>query len=73
MLPLPELAIPLKTALTLGFYVTVAVYALFTFVMYYHWSEYSLDDTVTKITLTFYLLTTLPLVLCLGALTFFIL
>lgn len=73
MLPLAELAIPLQTALTLSFYLAVAGYTIFTFVMYYHWNEYSLEGTVTKVTLIFYLLTTLPLVLCLGILTFFVL
>lgn len=72
MLPLAELAIPLKTALTLVFYLTVAAYTIFTFIMYYHWNEYSLDGTITKITLVFYFLSTLPLIICLGILTFFI-
>ncbi len=73
MIPLTELAIPLKTALTLSFYLALAGYTIFTFVMYYHWKEYSLEGTVTKITLGFYFLTTVPLMICLGVLTFFVL
>ncbi len=73
MNPLAELAIPLETILTLVFYLTVAAYTIFTFIMYYHWNEYSLDNTVTKITLVFYLLSTVPLIVALGILTFFIL
>lgn len=72
-LPLLEHMIPLHTLLTLGFYVALGGYTVFTFVMYYHWNEYSLETTVTRITLGFYFLSTLPLVVCLAVLTFFIL
>ena len=70
---LSELTIPLHTALTLVFYLVVAGYTIFTFIMYYHWNEYSLDNKVSRITLLFYFLTTLPLVICMGLITFFIL
>lgn len=72
MLPLDELTLPLETVTTLGFYLALATYTVFTFIFYYHWNEYSLEPGVTKITLIFYLLSTVPLIACLGILTFFI-
>lgn len=59
-----------KTILILVFYLMTAVYAIFSFILYYHWNEYSIDSVVTKKTLIGYFVITLPLLLALGLIAF---
>lgn len=66
------LSLPLHKIFTLGFYLMAAVYIIFTIIMYYHWNEYGIDEAVTKTTLITYLVTTVPLIIILGLMTFFI-
>ncbi len=64
--------IPVQTLVTFGFYGAVAVYLIFTTVLYFHWSQYSTDGGVSRITTLAYLFTTLPLITILGVATLFI-
>lgn len=67
-----ELSVSLTTVhtvISLFFLVTVGVYALFSFILYYHWNEYSVDHTVSKVTGIAYLLTTIPLLVVMGIMT----
>lgn len=52
----------LKTMMTLGFYLLAALYVIFSVVFYYHWTEYALDVRIRRLSITLYLLTTLPLI-----------
>ncbi len=61
---------PLNTILIFVFYLMTGIYAVFSFVLYYHWNEYALDATVTKNTLVAYFAITLPLLLALGLIAF---
>lgn len=67
-----ELTLPTHTLITLGFYGITGLYAVFTLILYYHWQQYSVDATVSRITWLLYLITTAPLIVALGGLTFFI-
>jgi hypothetical protein len=66
------ISIPFHTLATFGFYTATGVYLIFTTVLYFHWHEYSIDSSVSKITALTYLFTTLPLITILGVATFFI-
>jgi hypothetical protein len=66
------LPIPLHSIIILTFYIITGLYATFSIIMYYHWNEYSTDSTMSRLTLFLYLGTTLPVLLLLGGLTFFI-
>ncbi len=66
------LPIPLHSIIVLTFYIITGLYATFSIIMYYHWNEYSTDSTMSRLTLFLYLGTTLPILLLLGGLTFFI-
>ena len=59
-------ALPIHSIVLLGFYVAVAVYVLFTAIIYYHWNEFSTDAGVSKITLVAYFGTTLPILAIAG-------
>lgn len=63
---------PLKDLATLGFLLTLGFYTLFSFILYYHWHNFSPDQAVTKITYIFYAVLTLPLVLILSIMTLII-
>jgi len=52
------------------FYAVVAIYVIFTAIMYYHWQQYGTNVKVTWITGVTYLATTLPLVLIMSILVF---
>jgi hypothetical protein len=71
MANLPDLTstLPLDTIISLGFFGASALYIVFTTILYYHWDEYSINDTVTKTTMVLYLFTTLPLIVVLGIVT----
>ncbi len=56
----------IKTALTLAFYLLFGLFAVFTGVIYYHWTAYTANKTVTGITLVTYMALTLPLLLIMG-------
>lgn len=58
---------PLKVSLNLVFYLVVGFFAIFTAIIYYHWSNYAMEKTVSRITLIAYLICTLPLILIMGA------
>lgn len=64
---LPKMAFaPLFTihmALPFVFYFLVGFYAIFTAILYYHWSSYSDDLKVATATYVAYLAITLPLVI----------
>ena len=63
------LALPLHEMATMGFYIIAMIYIVFSAILYYHWKEYSIDDTISKITLITYLITTIPLILAMGITT----
>lgn len=64
--------LPLKTFISLGFYLMMIFYIIFTAILYYHWNNYSVDPGVTKITYIFYLIITVPLITILGIITLII-
>jgi hypothetical protein len=75
MIDLPDLSgihVPLHTLVLLGFYTATGLYTVFSMIMYYHWNEYSTDEAVTRITTILYLVTTAPIILTIGIITFFI-
>ncbi len=62
----------LHNLVSLGFLLTLGLYALFSFIMYYHWKEYSVEPKMTNITLALYFLTTIPPLFILGIMTLII-
>ena len=50
------------------FYVVIAIYVVFTAVLYYHWQQYGTNAKVGWITGVTYLCTTVPLVCLMGIL-----
>lgn len=58
---------PLDYLLTLVFYLLFGFFALFTAILYYHWTTFAADKVVSRITLVSYMLCTLPLLLLMGA------
>ena len=64
--------LPLQNLLTLGFLLTLGLYAVFSFIMYYHWNEYSVEPKITSLTLFLYFISTVPLLLILGIMTLII-
>ncbi len=65
-------SLPLHEVVLFGFYMVTGLYVIFSMIMYYHWNEYSTDTAVTRITTILYLVTTVPLILSIGILTYFI-
>ena len=65
-----DLDIAILPFLKIGFYLILMFYIVFTAILYYHWNEYSMDEKVTRITMIFYLSTTLPLLAFMGILAF---
>ena len=63
-----EQTLPLNSSvlLTLGFYFLMMLYVIFSTILYFHWSQYSLEIKVTNLTLSLYALFTLPLVAIMG-------
>lgn len=57
---------PIKTILQLTFYLLVGIFAIFTAVLYYHWTNYALEKTVSSTTLIAYAICTIPLILIMG-------
>lgn len=62
----------LDSVTSIIFLVMVGMYAIFSAVFYYHWQTYSTDLKVTGLTFLLYLGSTLPLLLFLATMTFFI-
>jgi len=55
-----------------GFFLVLILYTIFSIVLHYHWHKYNINNQITNMTLTFYFIFTVPLVLSLGLITFFI-
>jgi len=55
-----------------GFFLVLIIYTIFSIVLYYHWHKYNINNQITRMTLTFYFIFTVPLILSLGVITFFI-
>jgi hypothetical protein len=64
-----NLSLQLSFVIPLCFYLVTALYGIFTFIIYYHWKEYSIDPKVSKITAILYTILTAPLIAALGLLT----
>lgn len=60
----------LGTILLLVLYLMIAFYAIFSFILYYHWKEYSIDANTTKKTLLSYFIITIPLLLALSLIAY---
>ena len=58
--------LPLKSILEVIFYVLVAVYAIYSAVLYYHWQSFSIDLKVSGFTMVLYFAGSIPLVLTMG-------
>lgn len=57
---------PLGDIASLLFLVAVGIYIIFSVIIYYHWISYSIENTVSRITLIAYALCTLPLLFIMG-------
>lgn len=57
---------PLKTILSLSYYILLGLFAAFTAVIYFHWTTYATDKAVSRFTLVAYMIFTLPLLLIMG-------
>jgi len=64
--PLIQELPPIKTILSLAFYCLFGLFAAFTAVIYYHWTSYAAEKTVSRFTLVAYMVFTLPLLLIMG-------
>lgn len=71
---LPEfgMQLTLDSLTSIVFLMIVGIYAIFSAIFYYHWQTYSTDIKVTGVTFLLYLGSTLPLLLFLATMTFFI-
>jgi|GEM_PF-886418 hypothetical protein len=56
-------AFSLHSTLLLAMYLTAGTYAIFSAVLYYHWSTYSTDQQISRITLITFFVSTFPLLL----------
>jgi hypothetical protein len=65
MLPAADIA-------TFFFYAIVAIYAIFTGVLYYHWNTYTSDKAVAALTYTAYFIITIPLMLTISGSIFLV-
>jgi len=63
---LTHLSFPIKTIVTLAFYVFLIVYIIFTTVFYYHWQSYSMSKPATITTYAAYFTLTLALLALMG-------
>ncbi|PIW97045.1 hypothetical protein COZ82_01715 [Candidatus Kaiserbacteria bacterium CG_4_8_14_3_um_filter_38_9] len=68
----PVITISLTFIAKLAFYLTVTIYAIFSGVLFYHWENYSTNNSVTKITYLTFLVITLPLLFIMIIYLFFI-
>jgi hypothetical protein len=75
MIGLPDITtvtVPLPVLAQFGFYIVTGLYAVFTMILYYHWNQYSTNAAMSRLTTVMYLIITLPLIIMIGILTFFI-
>ena len=63
---LPHFSFPIKTIVTLAFYVFAIIYIIFTTVFYYHWQSYSMNKSATIVTYVAYFTLTLSLLAVMG-------
>ena len=52
--------------MTLGFYVFMIFYVIFSVILYYHWMQYAVDTRVRNLSLLLYFVSTVPLLGLLG-------
>ena len=65
--PLASQLPPLEMVLDLVYYISLGFFAVFTAILYYHWTSYATEKAVARITLIAYMIATLPLLLVMGA------
>ena len=63
-----SLMLPIDTLMQLAFYVILGIYAVYSAILYYHWSAYGTDVKVTLLTLILYFAITVPLLIVMGIL-----
>ncbi len=64
-------SINLVPLLQIGFYLIAIVYAIFTAILFYHWQNYSISNSVTIQTYIAYALCSAPLLLIMATIAFF--
>lgn len=68
---LPDIALipmlPGADIVSLIFYLVLGFYAIFTGILYYHWSAYSSDPKISFVTYVAYLAITIPLVIVMAS------
>jgi hypothetical protein len=64
------LQISITTIVKMVFYFVLGAYAIFSGILYYHWSSYGTDVKVTLYTFIVYFFTTIPLFIIMGILAF---
>lgn len=62
----------IKNLTLAGFFLVLIIYTIFSVVLHYHWHKYNINNQITKMTLTFYFVFTVPLIISLGLIAFFI-
>ena len=63
---IPIITLPLHSIVQVTFLLFLVIYVVFSSVLYYHWSNYSLDKTATIHTYLAYFLISLPLLAIMG-------
>ena len=71
-LPTANMTLPLEDMLVLIALIITAVYVIFTAILHYHWKNYATDDNVHKTTLTLYFATTMPLLIVMWIIAWFV-
>lgn len=69
---LQNLSFSFRDIISFGFFFAIALYAIYSAVLYYHWNTYATDNKVTRVTLLIYCAATLPLVIVMAIMLFFI-
>ncbi len=59
-------SLPIGDITLLAFYIIIAIYAIFTGVLYYHWHTYTSDIKVSSATYVAYFAITVPLIMVMG-------
>jgi len=62
---------PLASITQLLALIALGIYVIFTAVLYYHWEAFATDQAIARTTYTIYLVTTVPLVITLLAVSYF--
>jgi hypothetical protein len=65
-------ALPAGDIVTFVFYIVLAFYAIFTGILYYHWSTYTSDVAVATMTYIVYFVITIPLMIVIASSAFII-